>query len=82
MFKQGHRNAGYEVIADGLPNDASIIDARIDWDRRGIVLIIQSDSFDELHEGELVPLLAPPVMCSYADNCPVGHLAKTLPNEK
>jgi hypothetical protein len=46
-----------QVIANPLPDDARIVDARWSFSKQCIELIVESKSFPELHEGDHVPPL-------------------------
>ena len=53
-MKPGVRN--YEVTEDGgIPRDAKIVGAGYDYDRNLFFVIVESESFDEIVEGEVIP---------------------------
>lgn len=60
MFKQGARVA-FEVESSGLPADARIVEARLDlFDYPDtLALLVESETFGELAEGQLYPDIAP-----------------------
>jgi hypothetical protein len=49
----------YSVIRDGLPEDARILNVRMDFSCRHIDLLVESDSFEPILEGSSYPELCP-----------------------
>lgn len=61
IFQKGNPNP-YEVIADALPESATIVDARFDqWSSYGAVLnlLVESPEFTPVAEGEPWPEVRP-----------------------
>lgn len=58
-FAEGpHPPAGYTVISDAVPADAKLINVRHAWPNL-VELLLSSDTFPVLQEGEEIPLLTP-----------------------
>jgi hypothetical protein len=49
----------YEVVKDALPPDTTIVNVRMSDDFRSLVLLIESESFDEIPEGLQYPEIDP-----------------------
>lgn len=60
LFIQG-RELRYEVIKDGLPNDAKIINTRLSM-AGDIELLIESNTFPLVKYGEIPPKLKTPIV--------------------
>lgn len=56
LFRDGLR--AYRVIRDAVPLDAQLVNVRHGWPNY-IEVLISSSEFDEVTEGEIVPLLEP-----------------------
>lgn len=61
-FQLGHRERGWEVCERGWPSDTRIVDARMSPNQMGIVLTLESDSFEPIREGQIAPLVAGPTL--------------------
>jgi hypothetical protein len=53
-----------EVVANPLPEDARLVDIRLDRDYGVIELLISSASYAEVAEGDLPPVMPDPVFRS------------------
>jgi bifunctional DNase/RNase len=60
LFSAGPHH-GYRVVDDAIPSDAMVLNARLGWPF-GIELLIASDSFAEVHDGQEIPDFAPLIM--------------------
>jgi hypothetical protein len=59
LFSEGfHPDHAYTVVADPIPADAQLANVRLGWPN-DIELVIQSETFPELKEGEEIPLMQP-----------------------
>lgn len=58
LFSAGD-HAGY-MVEQGIPTDAKLMNVRHGWPDM-IELLIQSESFEEIKEGQEIPFLAPVV---------------------
>ena len=62
MFAAGEHKGGYSVIQDAVPSDARIVNVRasvyLGWPA-AIEILIQSKSFSEVPEGDVIPELMP-----------------------
>ena len=56
------------VMPNGLPDDARVVGARLNNEMNFIELIIESDEYDEVPEGESPPTMDPPtfITCSFS----------------
>lgn len=52
----------YTVISSELPDDAHIINSGYDLERNCFVLILESEFFAPVREGDLLPDVAPPTI--------------------
>lgn len=55
LFMEGEHHFN---ILQGLPADAKIMNVQISFDLKKVILLVWSDSFDEIKEGEQVPEMA------------------------
>ena len=57
----------YEVVSDGLPPDTKIVNARMSDDFRDLLILIESDEFSEVSDGERIPEITPAfgVACTF-----------------
>jgi hypothetical protein len=60
LLSAGHHAGGYTVVKDGIPDDAKVLNAEVSSPGR-ISLLIESESFADVHPGALVPVLVPVV---------------------
>ena len=57
LFSDGSRT--FEVIRDGIPKDARVVDVRFDGFARKFAVLLESDEFDEAEEGTPYPQIEP-----------------------
>jgi len=57
MFKPGEHSA-YNVVSNGIPYDTRLLNVRFAWPEQ-LELLIASDQFDEVKEGDVIPYLTP-----------------------
>lgn len=53
VLKQGTLHT--EIVANALPEDASLLRARYDSERRAFCLVLESESFDPVPPGDPIP---------------------------
>ena len=53
MFKGGK----FEIIKSGLPKDAKLVNLYNAQDRHCFMFVVESKEFDEVAEGEIIPML-------------------------
>jgi hypothetical protein len=51
-----------EIVENGLPADTEIVGADLNVNTRTLTLVLRSESFDDLREGDYPPL-HPPIRC-------------------
>lgn len=52
----------FNVFENALPEDAKLSHAWFDFDRRCFVMAVQSESYPEVGEGEIIPFMDNPIM--------------------
>ena len=60
LFTQGPHH-GYRVIEQAIPDDARVRNVRLGWPDL-IEVLLESESFEALREGDEIPFLTPVVM--------------------
>jgi hypothetical protein len=60
IFSAGQHGA-YTVVQNGIPDDARLINLRHAWPS-AIELLLESERFDEVREGEVIPEFSPLIM--------------------
>ena len=58
LFTAGPHLGGYSVVEDAVPADAKLINVRHGWPNQ-IELLIESEEFPEIEDGEKIPLFRP-----------------------
>lgn len=52
----------YEVVENPLPTDVQFRGANFDFVRQVFVVCVESESFEEVEEGKMLPEVAPPLI--------------------
>lgn len=58
LFTSGFYEAGYTVLSNAIPKDAKLVNVRFGWPHE-IEILIESQEFEEVGEGEIPPYLTP-----------------------
>lgn len=61
-FGADRSNPGWRVIENGWPADAKVVNVRMSLNQMNIILMVESDNFDVVGEGQMVPLARSPSM--------------------
>lgn len=59
LFTEGDHQQGYRVINDAIPEDGRLLNVRPAWGNNALELLIESDSFPEVKDGDTLPSLIP-----------------------
>lgn len=56
-----HKQGNYDVVDDGLPPDAELVNVQYTWPYGGVDLLIRSKTFPEVPKGEVIPVVGPSI---------------------
>lgn len=59
LFKQG-THPGYNVAINAIPDNTRIVNVRFGWPEC-IEMLLESEEFDPVNDGEVIPYLSPTV---------------------